>query len=244
MTKSVLITGASRGLGAGMARHFAERGYKLALTARDASSLAQLQAELATQSPQVIIKSLDVSAFDTIPAVVTECAGELGGLDIVVVNAGVAVAAGSGKGSFQTMRETIDINLTGAIATADAAVELFRQQGRGQLVGITSVAALRGMKRQGAYSASKAGFSKYLEAVRCETFGEDITVTELAPGYIDTDLNRSLASRPFLVSAEKGTGVMVDLIERGVGFRYVPPWPWTVVAQVMKMLPVALLQRM
>lgn len=244
MTKSVLITGASRGLGAGMARHFAERGYKLALTARDSSSLMQLQAELAKESPQVIVKSLDVSAFDTIAGVVAECAGELGGLDIVVVNAGVATAAASGKGGFQSMRETIDINLTGAIATADAAVELFLEQGRGHLVGITSVAALRGMNRQGAYSASKAGFGKYLEAVRCETYREKITVTELAPGFIDTDLNRSLASRPFLVSAEKGTGIMVDLIERGVGFRYVPPWPWTLVAQVMKVLPVALLRRM
>ena len=244
MTKSVLITGASRGLGEGMARHFAERGYKLALTARDSASLEQLQAELSAQSPQVVIKSLDVSNSGTIAGLVRECARELGGMDIVVVNAGVALAAGVGEGKFESMRQTIATNLIGAMATADAAVELFREQGRGQLVGITSVAALRGFRRQGAYSASKAGFSKYLEALRCETHGETITVTELAPGYIDTDLNRSLASRPFLVSMEKGTRIMVDLIEREVGFRYVPPWPWSLVSQVLKFLPISLLRRM
>ena len=244
MEKSVLITGASGGLGSGMARHFAARGYKLALTARNSQSLDSLKVELEALSPQVCIASLDVTDFKSIPDVLRECASALGGLDIVVVNAGVAVAARSGEGAFEKMRQTIDVNLTGAIATADAAVELFREQGRGQLVGISSVAGLRGMKRQGAYSASKAGFSKYLEAVRCETFKESITVTDLAPGYIDTDLNRSLASRPFVVTAEKGTAIMVDLIERQVGFRYVPPWPWTLVAQFIKFLPISLLSKM
>lgn len=75
-----------------------------------------------------------------------------------------------------------------------------------------------------------AGFSKYLESVRLETWAEPIVVTELAPGYIDTDLNRAVAKRPFLVSAEKGTRVMADLIEREVSFRFVPPIPWTFMA--------------
>jgi short-subunit dehydrogenase len=131
-----------------------------------------------------------------------------------------------------------------AIATSEAALSLFREQGRGQLVGITSIAALRGMKGQGAYCASKAGFSKYLESARCETLGEPIVVTELAPGFIDTDLNRSLKNRPFVVSAEKGTSYMVDLIEHKSRFSYVPPWPWTLVAQVLKIVPLRLLRKM
>lgn len=244
MTKSVLITGASRGLGAGLARQFAARGYKLALTARRSADLDALRQELLDQAAEVCIEALDVTNFDAVTAVIQDCARQLGGLDIVIANAGVAISAPSGKGHFEHMRNTIDVNLTGAIATSEAALELFRQQGRGQLVGITSVAALRGMRGHGAYSASKAGFSKYLEAVRCETFNEPIVVTELAPGYIDTDLNRAMDSRPFLVSAEKGTKIMADLIERQVGFRYVPPWPWTLVAQVMKLLPISILRKM
>ncbi len=244
MTKSVLITGASRGLGAALARQFAARGYKLALTARRSADLDALRQELLDQAAEVCIEALDVTNFDAVTAVIQDCARQLGGLDIVIANAGVAISAPSGKGHFEHMRNTIDVNLTGAIATSEAALELFRQQGRGQLVGITSVAALRGMRGHGAYSASKAGFSKYLEAVRCETFNEPIVVTELAPGYIDTDLNRAMDSRPFLVSAEKGTKIMADLIERQVGFRYVPPWPWTLVAQVLKLLPISILRKM
>ena len=244
MTKSVLITGASRGLGEGLARQFAARGYKLALTARNPADLEALKADLQGQSPQICTRALDVVDYESVPVVLRECAEELGGLDIVIANAGIAIAARAGKGGFTDMRSTIDINLNGGIATSEAAIELFREQGRGQLVGISSVAALRGIPGQGAYSASKAGFSKYLEALRCETFKENISITELAPGYIDTDLNRSLASRPFVVSAEKGTRIMADLIERKVSSRYVPPWPWTLVAQFMKLLPISMLRRM
>ena len=244
MTRSVLITGASRGLGEGLARQFAARGYKLALTARKLEDLESLTEQLQSQSPQVCARSLDVTDYDAVPGVLRECAEALGGLDIVIVNAGVAIAARGGQGMFEQMRTTIDVNLTGAIATAEAALEIFREQGEGQLVGISSIAALRGMPRQGAYSATKAGFSKYLEALRCETFNESINITELSPGYIDTEINRSLASRPFVISAEKGTRIMADLIEKQVGFRYVPPWPWTLVAQFLKLLPTSMLRKM
>jgi short-subunit dehydrogenase len=227
-----------------LARQFARRGYKLALTARKMEDLERLRGELQKASPHVCVRALDVTDYDAVPAALRECADELGGLDIVVVNAGVAMAARVGTGKFEQMRATVDVNLLGAIATAEAAVELFREQGGGQLVGITSVAALRGISGQGAYSATKAGFSKYLEALRCESSNEAITVTELAPGYIDTDLNRSMAVRPFVVSAERGTRIMADLIERRVSFRYVPPWPWTLVAQLLKILPVSLLRKM
>jgi len=244
MSKAILITGASRGLGAGLARHFAARGYKLALTARSLDALDTLADTLKEQSPQIVTAVLDVADYASVANVINQCAQQLGGLDIIVANAGVAINTRSGKGQFEQMRKIIDVNLTGAIASAEAAIELFRQQGHGQLVGISSVAAARGLPGNGAYSASKAGFSKYLEALRAETANEKIVITELAPGYIDTDLNSALASRPFLVSAEKGTGIMADLIEREVSFRYVPPWPWTVLAQLLKILPTRILKKL
>lgn len=244
MAKTVLITGATRGLGNALAKQFASRGYRLAITGRDRDELEKLQAELAGQSPAVCSRVLDVTDYDSVPRVLAECAAELGELDIVVVNAGVAFAVRAGEKGFDRIKATIDVNLLGAIATCEAAVELFRAQGHGQLVGITSVAGVRGLPGQGAYSATKAGFGKYLESVRCETWNEAITVTELAPGYIDTDLNRGIESRPFLVSAEKGTAIMAELIEKQVGFRYVPPWPWTLMAQLMKLLPVRVLRKL
>lgn len=244
MTKKVLITGASRGLGKGLARQFATRGYALALTARNAGDLEALRGELQDSASQICIRALDVVDFGDIPGVIRDCAAELGGLDIVIANAGVAIRTPVGKGHFAEVQRTIDVNLTGAIATCEAAIELFREHGHGQLVGITSIAALRGMKGNGAYCATKAALGTYLESLRCETFNEDITVTELAPGYIDTDLNRALASRPFVINAEKGTAIMADLIEKKKAFSYVPPWPWRLVAQFMKILPVSKLRNM
>tara|TARA_R110001599_G_scaffold353883_1_gene602251 strand:+ start:40440 stop:41180 length:741 start_codon:yes stop_codon:yes gene_type:complete len=243
-TKSILITGATRGLGENLARQFAARGYRLALTGRKQSDLDRLGAELAGQAADIVLETLDVSDFDAIAGVIERCAQRLGGLDIVVVNAGVATSTPVGKGHFEQIRQTIDINLTAAIATCEAAVELFRKQGHGQVVGITSVAAVRGTRGQGVYCATKAGFGRYLESIRLETRRDGIVVTELAPGYIDTDLNRAIPNRPFLVTAEKGTRIIADLIERKVSFRYVPPWPWSLVAQVLKWLPDGIIAKM
>jgi len=242
--RSVLITGATRGLGKNLARHFAARGYRLALTGRKQEDLDRLGTELTGQAADIVLETLDVSDFDAIAGVIQRCAQRLDGLDIIVINAGVGFTTPAGKGHFELIRQTIDINLTAAIATAEAAVELFRAQGHGQVVGISSVAGARGMRGQGVYCATKAGFSRYLQSLRAETRGDSIVVTDLAPGYIDTDINRSAPSRPFLVTAEHGTKIMADLIERQVSFRYVPPWPWTVVAQVLKWLPDSVVAKM
>lgn len=245
MAKSVIITGASSGLGEGMARHLAGHGHRLALLARRRDRLDSLAEELAgSAGGRPLVDELDVTDFDRVPAVLASVAGRLGGADVVVANAGIALTTPVGKGCFADVKRTIDTNLLGAIATIEAAVELFREQGYGHVVGISSVAAVRGMKGQGAYSASKAGLSRYLEALRAEVAGENIAVTDLAPGYIDTDLNRMIKNRPFLVSAEKGTGIIAELIEKKVGFRYVPVWPWTLVAQVLKLLPTKAVARM
>ena len=244
MARSILITGASRGLGEHLARQFARRGYALALTARDLQPLQKLADEFAGMADKVIIKQLDVTRFEAIGAVIAECAAELGGLDIIVVNAGVGFTTPAGKGHFAKIVQTIDVNITAAIATSEAAIELFRQQGRGQLVGISSVSAARGMRGASAYSASKAAFGLYLQSVRLETLRDGIVVTELAPGYIDTDMNRAAASRPFLVSTDQGTRQMADLIERRVRFSYVPRWPWSLVARVLKLLPDSVLAKL
>jgi NADP-dependent 3-hydroxy acid dehydrogenase YdfG len=245
MAKSIMITGASSGLGEGMARHLARRGHRLALCARRRDRLDALAAELANlPGGKPIVDELDVTDYASVPVVMARIASQLGRLDVVIANAGIAINTPVGKGNFDDVRRTIETNLLGAIATIEAAVEMFRKQGGGHVVGISSVAAARGMKGQGAYSASKAGLSRYLEAVRAEVLRDNIRVTDLAPGYIDTDLNRSIANRPFLVTAERGTEILADLIEKQVGFRYVPSWPWTVVAQILKVLPTKAIARM
>lgn len=242
MPGSVLITGASGGLGEGMSRAFAKRGFSLALTGRRTDKLEELAGELRRAgAPRVVAHALDVTDYASVPRVLAEAAGELGGLDVVVANSGIGGSTPVGRGAFEAARRVIETNLLGAMATVDAAVELFLRQGHGHVVGVTSVAAVRGLPMQGAYSASKSGLSRYLEAVRMEVGDKGIVVTDLAPGFIDTEINRHMPSRPFVVSADKGTEEMVALIESKVGFAYVPRMPWTPLAQLLKVLPSRLL---
>ena len=238
MARSIFITGASSGIGEALAVEFARRGYDIAIAARRADRLdAQAGLLRGLGASRVLPVTLDVTDFDGIGEALRRAAAEFGRLDIVVVNAGVGYSLPVGKGEFDLVRRTLDTDLTGAIATIEHALPLLRAQGGGQVVGITSIAGVRGMPFLGAYSASKAGLHRYLQALRAEVYHEAIVVTELAPGYIDTDMNRDVANRPFVIPVEKGAAIMARMIERKVGHRYVPVWPWALVAPIFRILP-------
>lgn len=242
MGRKIFLTGASGGLGEGMARALARRGHSMVLTARRTDAVDAMVPELERAgSPRVLVRHLDVTDYDSVPRVMREAADALGGLDVVIANSGVGGATAAGDSAFAKARTIIETNLIGAIATVDAAVQIFLAQGHGQVVGVTSVAGVRGLPTSGAYSASKAGLSRYLEALRAEVAARGIVVTDLAPGYIDTAINRDLKSRPFVIDADKGTEEMVARIEAGVDFAYVPFFPWTLVAPLLRVLPMRLI---
>jgi len=242
MARSIFITGASSGLGEALAVEFARRGYALALAARRLERLEALAARARDLgAAAVLVLPLDVTDYAAIDAALERAAHEFGRLDVVVVNAGVGYSLPAGRGRWEQVRQTIDTDLTAAIATIEFALPRLRAQGGGQIVGITSVAGARGLPFMGAYSAAKAGLHRYLQAVRAEVRHEPITITELAPGYIDTDLNRSAKSRPFVIPLERGGALLARLIERKVGHRYVPMLPWALLVPLMKLVPTAVL---
>jgi short-subunit dehydrogenase len=245
VAKTVFITGASSGIGRALARELAGRGYDLFLTARRLDALEQVRTDIATANParRVEVRQLDVTDDADVATAIAEAAETFGRCDIVVANAGVGNSGRVGEGSMERGRLIVETNLIGAMATIDAAVALFRRQGGGQIVGVGSVAGVRGLPGSGSYSASKAGVATYLETVRAETHGEPITVTTIAPGYIDTPINQDMKSRPFLIDVEKGARITADLIERGVGYATVPRFPWTVVAPLLRVLPTSWLVR-
>jgi hypothetical protein len=245
MSKKILITGASSGIGRALACELAGRGYALALTARRVEALEDIRADLHTRHPSVkiAVHPLDVVAYDSVPGVVSACAEDLGGLDILLANAGISRGEKVGRGRFAEARRTIETNLVGAMATVDAAVQYFLQQGHGHIVGTCSVAAFRGMPRSSSYAASKAGLALYLESLRAEVYRQNIHVTVLYPGYIDTPLNDMLKNRPFLVSAEKGATLIANMIERRVRSSTVPVWPWGLLGRVLKLLPTSVAAR-
>lgn len=243
--KSVFITGASSGLGRQMAIEFSRRGYRLALAARRLDVLQELQAELETNGGgQVFVAALDVTDEPSVARVFAEARAVMGSLDIVVANAGIGHHGYIGKLPFAKVRETINTNVTGFMATVEAAMHHFREQGHGHLVGISSVAAFRGMPAGGVYGASKAAVTTYLESLRAETHTSPIRITTLSPGFIDTPLNRGAKSRPFVIPVEKGGKLLVDLIERRVERATVPRWPWAVVARLMALVPTGVIAKL
>jgi short-subunit dehydrogenase len=245
LAKTVFITGASSGIGRALAREFAGRGYDLFLTARRLDELERLRTEIAAADParRVEVRQLDVTDDADVAAAIAEAAEKLGRCDIVVANAGLGSSGPVGEGRMARDRQVIETNLIGAMATVDAAVAQLRRQGGGQIVGISSVAGVRGLPGSGSYSASKAGLAVYLDSVRAETHREPIKVTTIAPGYIDTPINQDVKSRPFLIDVQKGARITANLIERGAGYSTVPRFPWAVVAPLLRVVPTSWLAR-
>jgi short-subunit dehydrogenase len=248
MRRRTLITGASSGLGAEMARQFAAAGTDLGLCARRLDRLEELRAEILAAHPDrtVLVRALDVDDHPAVFRVFREVADELGGLDRVIVNAGLGKGAPVGTGRFDANKETITTNLVSALAQCEAAMEIFRAANAGHLVVISSVSALRGMPRSmTAYSASKAGVATLAEGIRADVLGSPIKVTTLLPGYIRSEMNDRVAQRtPLMASTEDGVRAMIRAIEKEVAEVAVPQWPWRPLSVVVRHAPLRILRKM
>ena len=244
---SILITGASSGLGAEMARQLAALGHDLALCARRTDRLAELATQITTAHPErrVLVKALDVNDHDAVFRVFDEFRAELGHLDKVVVNAGLGKGQPLGTGRFDANLATAQTNFIGALAQTEAAAAIFRRQGRGHLVMVSSFSALRGMpKNITTYAATKAGVAHLAEGYRAYVHGTPIKVTVLYPGYIVSEMSGTSARTPLVSSTARGVKAMVDAIEKENASARVPAWPWAPLGFVIKHVPVGLLRRM
>lgn len=246
--KNILITGASSGLGAEMARQFAARGRALALAARRVDKLEELKAEITAEHPgaTVVLRELDVNDHDAVFTVFGEFRAELGTIDRVVVNAGVGKGRPIGTGGFKANMQTAETNFLAALAQCEAAMGIFRDQNAGHLVMISSMAAMRGMtKNHTTYAATKAGVSALAEGLRAEMLRTPVKVTTIQPGYIRSELTAKAAgSRPLMVDTRTGVAAMVKAMEREVATACSPTWPWTVIGFGMRHLPLGVVARM
>jgi|SRR5699024_1908415 len=247
--QNILITGASSGLGAQMARIFAARGHGLALAARREDRLRLLAEEFRGIDPSATVATyqLDVNHHERVAQVFDQAAADLGGLDRVIVNAGVGNGARIGAGGLADNVETARTNFVAAVAQADAAMAQFYERGSGHLVLISSVSAMRGMPGSMAtYGASKAAVAQLGEGIRMDLAkrgGHDIVVTTVFPGYIATELNAGVRSR-LKVPLEQGCQALVKQVDREVAQAWVPPWPWRGISFVLRHAPFAVARRM
>ena len=231
----VFITGASSGIGQALAEYYAKEGAIIGLAARRQDLLNTLQDSLTTET---MTYALDVRDAEALAGAANDFISRFGAPDIVIANAGVSAGTlTENRDDIKTFKGVIDINLLGMVHTFQPFIESMKQAGKGSLVGIASVAGIRGLPGAGAYSASKAAVIAYLESLRVELSINGIHVTTIAPGYIKTpmtDINEY--AMPFLMAPEVAAKKFAQAIAKKKRF-IVIPWQMGWLARVMRFLP-------
>jgi len=231
----VFITGASSGIGEALARHYAAAGATLGLAARRQDRLSNLSAELPGEH---LCYPLDVADAAALRAAAADFIARHGCPDIVIANAGVSVGtlaeAADDLPAFQRVFQT---NVIGMAHTLQPFIAAMKARGSGRLVGIASVAGIRGLPGAGAYSASKAASIAWLESLRGELHGSGVKVVTIAPGYIATPMTAvNSYPMPFILAADEAARRFARAIERGTSYTVIP-WQMGVVAKLMRLLP-------
>jgi short-subunit dehydrogenase len=236
--KNAIIIGASSGIGRELAKLFSADGYALGITARRDDLLASLREEL---SGRVFVERMDIAIPDQAMAILEKLIAHMGGVDVVVINAGVGfINPGL---AWEKEKSTIDVNVTGFAAMANIAMRHFTEQGFGHIVGISSVAALRGDSFAPAYSASKAFMSNYLEALRFRAGKSKlaVTVTDIQPGFVDTAMAQG-DGLFWVAPAEKAAKQIYQVIRNKRARAYVTR-RWGLIAALLKIMPGRILEK-
>ena len=234
----VFITGASSGIGQALAHRYHQAGFRLALVARRTSEVKTWANAQGISPDSYEIYSADVSVTDSIVAAGRDCIARQGVPDVVIANAGISVGMDTAVLSdIDVMARTFATNNIGMAATFQPFVDAMVQRGSGTLVGIGSVAGIRGLPGHGAYCASKAAVISYCESLRGELRPHGVRVVTVSPGYIDTPLTQqNRYSMPFLMQPADFADRAFRTIQAGVSYRVIP-WQMGVVAKLLRMLP-------
>ncbi|KQW32534.1 short-chain dehydrogenase [Acidovorax sp. Root402] len=237
-TPLVFITGASSGIGQALAQRYHQAGFRLALVARRTSEVKTWASAQGISPESYEIYSADVSVTDSIVAAGRDCIARQGVPDVVIANAGISVGMDTAvRDDIDVMARTFATNNIGMAATFQPFVDAMVQRGSGTLVGIGSVAGIRGLPGHGAYCASKAAVISYCESLRGELRPHGVRVVTVSPGYIDTPLTQqNRYSMPFLMQPADFADQAFRTIQAGVSYRVIP-WQMGVVAKLLRMLP-------
>jgi short-subunit dehydrogenase len=243
LMRHVFITGASSGLGQALARHYAARGISLGLLGRREQALRELAQALPGSHAWYAVDVRDRAALH---AAARDFLARSGGIvDGVIASAGISAGTlTEHEEDFQVFQSIVQTNLLATVATFEPFIEPMRRARSGRLVGISSVAGVRGLPGAGAYSASKAAVTTYCESLRNELAGDGVRVVTIAPGYIRTAMTAHNPYRmPFLMDADVFAARAAMAIERGRSYTVIP-WQMGMVAKLMRLLPDALYDRL
>ena len=245
MTSLVFITGASSGIGQALALRYYREGARLALVARRTAEVERWAAEQQLDPARFAVYGADVADLDAMARIGRDCIERQGVPDVVIANAGISIGMDTTEFSdLAVMQRTFATNNVGLAATFHPFLAAMRQRRRGTLVGIASVAAVRGMPGHGAYCASKAAAVAYCESLRGECRPHGVRVVTLLPGYVATPLTaRNRYPMPFLLDADTFADRAWRAIQAGVSRRVIP-WQMAIVAHLLHALPDALFDRL
>jgi decaprenylphospho-beta-D-erythro-pentofuranosid-2-ulose 2-reductase len=246
--RGALVVGASSGIGAAVARELARRGYAVALVARRGDALSRQRDEINRSYGDNHARSYvhDVRDYDGVPELLRQIVSDLGAqrLEMVVYTAGIMPESESGAWPFEEERAMIETNTIGAIRWLGLAADILRAQGRGTLVGVSSVAGERGRRGNGVYQASKAALTTWLESLRYRLKDSGVRVTTIKPGYVATPLTAGLKlPQRAVISADDAARRIVSAAERGRAVVYVPGY-WQPIMWIVRHLPSFLMTRL
>ncbi|RZL64447.1 MAG: SDR family oxidoreductase [Variovorax sp.] len=243
-TPLVFITGASSGIGQALAARFYRAGYRLALVARRTAEIEAWATASRLDPARYAVYGADVALTDDIVAAGEACVARQGLPDVVIANAGISIGIDTAERSdLDVLARTFAVNNIGLAATFHPFVRGMTQRGSGRLVGIGSVAAIRGLPGHGAYCASKSGVVAYCESLRGELRTSGVRVVTICPGYIDTPLTQgNRYGMPFLMTPDAFAQQAFDTVEAGTSYRVIP-WQMGVAAKLLRLLPNALFDR-
>ncbi len=234
--KSILITGASSGLGTALARRYAGPGIYLALSGRDSERLERVAKACREAGAAVQARTIDVVDKERLFVWIAEIDGQAP-LDLVIANAGISAGTGGGGETGAQARRIVAVNVDGVLNTVLPALDLMRPRRRGQVAIVSSLAAFRGFPGAPAYCASKAAVRVWGEALRGELRGQGIGVSVICPGYVETPMTTvNKFPMPMLMSAEKAAGIIARGLAHGRG-RIAFPWPMYALVRLIAALP-------
>jgi NAD(P)-dependent dehydrogenase (short-subunit alcohol dehydrogenase family) len=242
--KVVFLTGASSGIGEGLALALAKKGAALGLLARRRDMLADLASRCEAAGGKAIALAYDVADPEAVHAAAETLRDHFGPIDILIANAGIG-GNDEATRAYEpaAVKRIIDVNLLGAAYAVHAIVQEMRERGSGQIVGISSLAGFRGLPKSAAYSASKAGMTAFFESVRLDVAPSGVDVTIIHPGFIRTPLTEARASKmPFLMELNDAIPHFIRAIERRKKFAAFP-WQLATIVRVGRFFPAAVYDR-